>query len=277
MSGNRYIRRGTSPMREPKFGRMLLISLGLHLLLFIIFSGALVFNSERDQRPVYYVDLTQMPVANPQAGRPDARPKATKKPVTKPEKKPTVKRVPVKPVVKPTVKQAPVKPDVKTSQPQPESVKRQVNDANNSALQKKLAAMQREQVREELKQKLAALASGDSREEDTLAPDVPLGEPDAQGDEAGSSYQTYLKAFVTANWSLSLSQVRNVDAETKVRVVYSRSGQLVNFEVLTSSGESRFDDSIKKAILKEMQLPFEPPQDNWTQDITFNLKDLLDQ
>ncbi len=285
MSGNRYIRRSARPSVEPKFGRMLLVSLGLHLLLLIVFSGGLAFKGERDQRPVYYVDLTQMPVANPQAGRPDARPKATKKPDSKPEKKPTVKPVvkstvkpaPVKPVVKPTVKPTPVKPVVKTSQPQSESVKRQINAANDAALQKKLAAMQREQEREELKQKLAALASGDSREEDTLAPDVPLGEPDAQGDEAGVSQLVWLEAFIKANWSLSRYQVRNVDAETKVRVVYSRSGQLVNFEVLKSSGEAIFDDSIKKAIFKEKQLPFEPPQDNWTQDIIFNLKNLLDQ
>ena len=68
---------------EPKIGRMLLVSLGLHLLFFLIFSGVLVFNDERDPRPVYYVDLTQSPVERPQAGRPDARPKTTKKTIKK--------------------------------------------------------------------------------------------------------------------------------------------------------------------------------------------------
>ncbi len=259
MSGNRYIRHGARPSKEPKIGRMFLFSLGLHLLLLLVFSGVFIFKSDRDRRPVYYVDLTKMPVANPQAGRPDARPKTTKK-VTKKAVKKTVKK---------TVKTAPVK---KTT-----SKTKQIAVASDADIQQKLDALKRKQERDELKQKLAALAAGDSRDEDVLASDVPLGMPDGQGDEAGASYQAYLQAFLKEQWTLSRYQVRNEDAETTVRLVYSRTGQLLNLEVLKSSGESKFDASVKEAILKEQQLPFEPHQDNWTQDVIFNLKDLLDQ
>ena len=265
MSGNKYIRRGARSSKEPKIGRMFLFSLGLHLLLFLVFSGALVFRSERDPRPVYYVDLTQLPVANPQAGRPDARPKTTKKTTKKPVKK----------TVKKTVSKAPVKKTPSKPKPKPLLVD------SDAEIQKKLAKLQEKQTRdqeyEELKAKLAALASGDNRTEDNLGSEAPLGVPDGQGDEAGASFQVYLQAYLKEQWSLSRLQVRNEDAETRVRLVYSRTGKLVVFEVLEASGESKFDESVKMAILKGQQLPFEPQQDNWTQDVTFNLKDLLDR
>jgi outer membrane biosynthesis protein TonB len=269
MSGNRYIRRGSKPAREPKIGRMLLVSLGLHLLVFLIFSDSLIFEVRRDPRPVYYVDLTQMPVANPQAGRPDARPKTTKKPVQKEIKKPVKKTV-----VKKSVEKKPVKKSVAEPKPKPKPAEPVVSSAE---IQEKIAAMQRAQEREELKKKLAALASVDNRSEDALDNKAPIGEPDGQGSDAGVSQQTYLQAFLKAQWSLSRYQVRSTDINTRVRVVYNRTGQLISTEVLESSGEPVFDNTVKMAILKGRQLPFEPPHDNWTQIVNFNLKELLDQ
>ena len=175
MSGNKYIRRSARPPSEPKIGRMFLVSVGLHLVLFLVFSGALIFKSDRDRRPVYYVDLTQIPVANPQAGRPAARPKATKKAPKK-----TVKKT-----VKQTAQKTPVKKT--TSKPKPTVVD------NNADIQKKLDTLKRQRERDELKQKLAALAAGDSRDEDVLDSNAPLGMPDGQGDEAGASH---LKEFL---------------------------------------------------------------------------------
>lgn len=261
MSGNRYLRRSARAPQEPKIGRMFLVSLGLHLLLFIIFSGALVFKSERDRRPVYYVDLTKVPVANPQAGRPDARPKPTK---------PAPKKA-----VKQTVKPAPVTKPV--SKPQPDSIKRPAPAVSDADIQKKLEALKRQREREDLKQKLAALAAGDSRDDDALASDAPLGMPDGQGDEAGASHLAYLEAFIKAHWSLSRYQVRNTDVEASAWVVYNKQGRLVDFSLQEASGEKVFDDSIKTAILKSNQLDFEPQFADQKITITFNLKDLLDQ
>jgi hypothetical protein len=261
MSGNRYTRRGARSPGEPKIGRMFLLSLGLHLVLFLVFSGVLIFQGERDRRPVYYVDLTKMPVANPQAGRPDARPKTTKKkkPAKKTVKKPVKKAVVTKP----------------KSQPKPLKVD------SDAEIQKKLKAMQDKQQRrnemEALKQQLAALAAGDTRSEDDLGSEAPLGEPDAQGDEAGISELRWLKAYIKQNWSLSQYQVRRTDLEATVWVIYSSSGRLVDFSLQKESEESRFNESIKKAILKSKQLEFEPGFANQKVTITFNLKDLLDR
>jgi outer membrane biosynthesis protein TonB len=267
MSGNRYIRRGRL-IQEPKIGRMLLVSLGLHLLLFIIFSGGLVFTGERNQRPVYYVDLTQMPVANPQAGRPDAR----SKPVTKEVKKPAPEKIekpaekkPAQPVQKPV------------SKPQPEVVKRVDPAVSAVEFEKKLAAMKEKNERKALKEKLAALASGDSRDEDALASDAPLGMPDGQGDEAGVEQLVWLEAFIKSNWSLSTYALVRTDVEATAWVIYNKEGRLVDFSLQKASGEKVFDDSIKKAILKSKQLEFEPGFANQKISIIFNLRDLQDR
>ena len=240
-----------------------MVSLGFHLILFLVFSGVLVFQGERDRRPVYYVDLTKLPVANPQAGRPDARPKTTKK------------KKPVKQVVKKPVKKAPV------SKPKPETVKPVVPEISDSAIEKKLAAMQEKQQKrqeiEDLKQQLANLAAADSRDEDTLVSEAPLGMPDGQGDEAGVSQLLWLEEFIKANWSLSQYQVTRTDLEATAWVIYNKDGTLIDFSLPDGSGERIFDDSIKAAILKSRQLDFEPGFANQKVTITFNLKDLLDR
>lgn len=261
MSGNRYIRRGVRPSKEPKIGRMFVLSLGLHLVLFLVFSGVLIFQGERDRRPVYYVDLSKMPVAKPQAGRPDARPKTSKKkqPAKKTVKKPVKKAVVTKP----------------TSQPKPTRVD---SDAD---IQKKLQAMQEKAAKrkeiDDLKAKLAALAAGDSRAEDELGPEAPLGMPEGQGDEAGISQLLWLETYIKQNWSLSQYQVRRTDLEATAWVIYNKAGRLVDFSLQNNSGERLFDDSIKNAILKSQQLDFEPGFANQKVTITFNLKDLLDR
>ena len=262
MSGNHYTRRGGRPSQEPKIGRMLLVSLGLHLVFFLIFSGALVFNDERDPRPVYYVDLTQMPVERPQAGRPDARPKKTPKKTTKKTVKKPVKKV---------VRKTPVKKSLKTVKTIEPTV------TNPADIQKKIEAMRRKQEREVLKQKLAVLAAGDSREEDALDVDAPLGVPEGQGDEVGYSQLIWLEAFIKANWSFSRYQVTRTDVEAKAWVIYNQDGRLVNFSLQISSGEKVFDESIKSAIQKSDQLSFKPGFANQKITINFNLRDLLDR
>jgi len=267
MSGNRYIRRGRQ-IQEPKLGRMLLVSLGLHLLLFIIFSGGFVLTGERNQRPVYYVDLTRIPVADPQAGRPDARPKPVTKEIKKPApvktEKPAEKK-PAQPVQKPV------------SKLRPEVAKRVDPAVSEAELEKKLAAMKRENEREALKEKLATLAAGDSRDEDALVGDAPLGMPDGQGGEAGVEQLVWLEAFIKSQWSLSRYTLVRTDVEATAWVIYNKEGRLVDFSLQKASGEKVFDESIRSAILKSTQLEFAPGFANQKITIIFNLRDLQDR
>jgi colicin import membrane protein len=267
MTGNRYTGRARRPAPEPKFGRMLLISMALHLLVLGLFTG-LPSSIDPVRRPVYYVDLTRLPVADPQAGRPDARPKEVVKKPTPAAKPATVKKPTADVRPKPTAK------PVTTTPPKPTAVKPGISEADIS---KKLAKMREEQERKDeiqaLKDKLAALAATDTRGEDA-APVAPLGMPDARGDEAGVSTEVWLQAYLKEMWRLSRYQVSNLDLWCKVQIDFSADGRLLNFKFLRESGDVLFDDSVRTAVLKVDKLERAPGK-FWQVEVVFNLKDLI--
>lgn len=270
-------------------------SLVLHLLVFGIFAGWLIPRMDTPKKPVYFVDLTTMPVKDPQAGRPDAPaapdPKAPKAPEAKAEPKPPAKpevKVPPKPEPKPEPKtppkaepKLPAKPEPKpTLKPEPKAPAKPVEKtADYSDVQAKLADMKRkQQAREDmdaLKQKLAALTSSDTRGKPSV-PDAPLGMPQGKGKEVGVDQATWLNAFYKANWSLSKYQVMRLDLQINLKIVYDAKGNLLDYSIVKASGDGVFDDSVRKAVLKEKKLPFEPGQ-RLELDVVFNLKDLMEK
>ncbi len=258
---------------DPKFGRLLLLSLIVHGLIWVAFSGSWLGSSSRPKPPVYYVDLVHKPVLNPQAGRPDPRP--AKKPKAAPVKRtapaviPPAPKVPAKPAVKPlvkptkTVKPKPVpKPVVK---PKPQKDK-QVQ----SALDEIRERQARQAERDAMKDKIAKLAAA------TVPADVPVGMPDGTGDEVGISALLFVQAFIRENWALSpylLDQSRIANLEAKATLRYSKAGKLVSYRVDQLSGNKQFDDSLKRAIIKSQQLPQALPKD-LNLVVVFNLKDM---
>src|SRR5690606_34533291 len=100
--------------QDPRFTRLLFASLGAHLAVVLLFSGIFLPGFKRDMRPVYHVDLVNLPVMNPQAGRPDARPEPAPAPA-----KPAAPE-PVKASPPPAAPKAEVKPEaVKLAKPEP--------------------------------------------------------------------------------------------------------------------------------------------------------------
>ncbi|MGE4544070.1 MAG: TonB family protein [Pedobacter sp.] len=268
---------------EPSLFWLLVISLALHIVVFVLFSGVFFGGTHIDKRPVYYVDLSKMPVLNPQAGRPDggtapkAKPAAKPKPAApapQPAPKPEPRTSKPKSVAsKPAVtKPAPVKDSSKPAKPT-----EAVQHAEQS-VQDKIAAMRQNQQRQQeladLKNKIAAL-SGDAPTGKSYGSGAPLGMPDGSGDEIGVDQQTWLQAFYKENWSLSKYQVSRRDLQATVHVSYSADGTLTNYRFVESSGDATFDDSLKKAILKTKVLPFKPGK-LLQFDVVFNLKDLMD-
>jgi len=258
---------------------MVLASLGLHLVVLLIFSGVILPRFDRPRQPVYFVDLVNLPVARPQAGRPDARPEPAKvKPVAKPEETRSEPK-PAPPPPKPTPKvQAPLKtapPAPKAAVPKPP---KPAPAPNYQDTLKKIEAMQqtreRQQELDALKQKLARLAASDTRPGST-PPEAPVGMPEGKGDQAGPDQRAWLQAFFKANWRLSKYQVSTRNLEARVTVRYDAKGNLLDYQMRKTSGDQAFDDSVKRAVLLDKQLPFAPghPID---EEIVFNLKDLLE-
>jgi len=265
MTGNRFIRRPGMLSPEPKFGRMLGASMILHLIVVLVFTGVLIPRMKSEPRPVYVVDLVNLPVANPQAGRPDATPK--RKPVkAAPKPKPTVQPKPKatpKPVAKPKPKpKLAAKPAVK---PTPKADYQDVMSA--------IDKLKRQKELADLKQKLAAMSTQDTR---THAVNAPLGEVAGSGTEEGVGYQSWLTQAYRNNWSLSQYQVSHPERlEIQVDVVYDARGFLKDYIVKKDSGDRRFDDSVIRAIRAVERLE-PPPSKEFKETFTFNLKDLLE-
>ncbi|MBW2451061.1 MAG: TonB C-terminal domain-containing protein [Deltaproteobacteria bacterium] len=252
---------------HPKLGRFLVASLIAHTVLVILLAGGLFDSARRVKPPVYYVDLVHKPVLNPQAGRPEARAKpAPKAPAAKKAVAPQPKAKP-----KPTADKLPTAKTKPTPAPKPEAVK--------SAEQRRLAAIEelrQKQARQsdidDIKQRLAKLQSAGA----SVPQDVPIGMPDGSGTEAGVSVVSHVQAFIQSNWALSpylLDQSRMGTIQAKVFLVYSDSGELIRYRILEPSGDSQFDDSIKRAIIKSKQLDHKLPK---TMELTvlFNLKEM---
>jgi outer membrane biosynthesis protein TonB len=260
MTGNRFIRRGLRTDLEPKLGRAFLVSFFLHLFIVLIFSGLILPRFDSDRPPVYYVDLVNLPVENPQAGRPDAAPKKSAKKRAAKKTSPQVKK-------SSTVSVSKTAPSVKTGP----------SDADISARITKMQKKQQSRKEiEDLKKKLAALATTDTRGEEA-APDVPIGMPEGTGDQVGPSHFAWLQAYLKHQWALSEYQVTRLDLEAVVFLEYDKTGRMTDFRFLEKSYDRIFDDSVKAAILKSQQLPKPPPVPVWRVEVVFNLKDLLDR
>ena len=303
MADNQFQRRGADFHPDPKIGRLVLLSLILHLVLVVVFSGGFSHHSKPPKRPVYYVDLTKLPVANPRAGRPDGQsgaPKAAKKSTPAPVKKtpPAVKKaVPaVKKAAPPTPAKEAVKPSGSTNKSAKKVASKAVtkdqqvakktatasqasanSDTNYQSAMSAIEKIRRKQEMAALKDKLAALAGSDSRTGTAVGggSSAPLGMPDGTGDQAGVSQERWLQARLTKNWSLSKYQVVRRDLESRVRITYNSAGVLTGKEFIKPSGDSTFDDSVTRAILKSRQLEFKPGR-QLEVVVIFNLKDLMD-
>jgi hypothetical protein len=260
--------------KDPKFGRLLLVSLVVHVLIWAAFTGDWFGSSTRPKPPVYYVDLIHKPVLNPQAGRPDPRPskKQQAAPVKKSVATPVAPKAATKPEVKPLAKPA------KTATPAPKTVpkpdQRQEKKVQ-SAIDEIRQRQAREAERDALKDKLAKLRESVGAAA-TVPADVPVGMPDGTGDEVGVSALAFVQAFIQQNWALSpylLDQSRIANIEAKAILAYSSAGTLVRYRIDTPSGNPQFDDSLKKAIIKSQQLPQPLPKD-LELVVIFNLKEM---
>jgi colicin import membrane protein len=301
MVENRYQRHNAGLHPDPKIGRYFLFSLVLHLVVVLVFSGVFVSRPVREHRPVYYVDLSRLPVANPRAGRPDgslqagskaaaskpAAPAPAKAATPAPAKATTPAPKPAKPA-----KTVAAKPEVSRTEPVKKPDSSAATRSNKTAsgkgateksYQQTLKAMEamREKVRRQqeidaLKERIAALGASDSRAGGGSgggAGDVPLGMPDGKGTEAGVSQELWLQTWLKENWSFSRYQASRRDLVATTRITYDAEGNLAGYQFLKKSGDNNFDDSVTKAILKSRQLAFKPGR-RFEVDVEFNLKDL---
>lgn len=258
MTGNRFVRFGQLQHSDPKFGRLIAISLALHVVLLLAFQLGLGSRFTPPKKTVYYVDLSQLPVKSPRAGRPSP-------PAPKVKTPPPASR---KPAAAKSTAQSP---------PKTESAKIPRSDTTKAAIEKLRAEKIRSSKEQALRDKLAALSAEDTREATpAAASDAPLGSVSGQGDEIGPSQREWLNARLKELWNLSRYQVESLDLQAELELEFSPTGQLLHYRFLERSGSSRFDDSLVRVMLKlkDLELPFSFERRTRLRTI-FNLKDLI--
>ncbi|BCA78232.1 energy transduction protein TonB [Desulfuromonas sp. AOP6] len=258
---------------------MLVLSLAAHLAVILSFTVGLIPLRQTPPREVYHVDLVNLPVKDPQAGRPDARPTETKKPEPPqpalPKPVPPAPKVEAKPAPKPAPKPAqkpavPVKPKAKPAE------KKTAAPAAQSDPLKAIEEMRKRQeldkAIEDLKQKADRLSQSDTR--NSVASQAPVGMPTGKGTEAGPDHQAWISKHVKAGWTLSRHQVSRLDLVAVVRLQFDARGNLRHFEFEEKTMDAPFNNSIEQAIRQLPKLP--NTSGPLTLTVIFNLEDLME-
>lgn len=260
-AGNRFRRRRTRGDGEVRFGRMLAISLVIHGLVVLLSAVAWQPALHRPPTEIYRVELVYLPVAVPQRGRP------TPAVVTAPERPaPPVNTAATKAPPLPPPRKTPTKAATKTAP---------LSDTAYDAAQDVIERMQRKQEIAEVKQKLKELLKADTRKA-TSAPTAPAGAEPGKDKDPGSTYEAYIRQFLKEAWTLSKYQVGSLNLAAEVSLTFDAHGTLTDYRFLRRSGETRFDESVQRAVLDLRQLPTAPGQ-TFSLRVTFNLKELLER
>jgi TonB family protein len=246
---------------------MLLISLAGHLLLTLLFLFSLRGHYRPPATEAYRVDLVALPVASPRAGRPDAV--VAEKPAPAPRPAPPAKAAPS--VAKPTPlpgKGAKKSPTAKSGPLLPAA------DGDYDAAQDRIERLRRRQEIADLQARITAMQVAERQRKSSAT--APAGVTDGKGSELGASYNAYIHKSVQEAWVLSRYQVSNLDREAVVELTFNAKGTLSGYRVLKGSGDERFDDSVRRAVLNLVQLPTAPGR-AFTTTVRFNLKELLER
>jgi outer membrane biosynthesis protein TonB len=266
VTGNRYRRERRGKIRvDPGLGRMLLFSLGGHLLLALLVLLTVQSGYRVKPDETYRVDLIALPVANPRAGRPEAA------------AEPAVKKVPPAPVAQTRATAKPVLPAGKAATkpavlPAAKGKATPSEDSDYDAAQDRIERLRRRQEMAEIESKIAAMHAAEARRKEQLT----TGTTGGTGSDLGVTYKAYIEKSVREVWTLSRYQVTSLDREAVVELSYDAKGRMSGYRFLKDSGDDRFDDSVRRAILDQGPLPTAPGK-VFKVTIAFNLKKLLER
>jgi colicin import membrane protein len=225
----------TLQKKEPGFRWMLFCSVVVHLACYFLLVKFHFSPLPLKEGPVYYVDVVNLPVANPRAGTPSspggASPAPARQEMTLPEKSP----------VKPTPKSAnsPRKPaaSVETARQFQERM---------AKIERDVEAKQVSAAIEALRSKVGAGGKGGQP-----------GMPGAKGTEAGSDYASYIRSRLTDAFITTIAY-QSKNPEAMVRLTIGKTGRVTGLRFEKSSKDRIFEDCVRRAISKAEET-FPPP------------------
>jgi colicin import membrane protein len=215
---------------------LLVVSFGAHLVLYYLLAVFHFSPTHLREEPVYYVDITNLPVANPRQGTPAVgtvpQPTAAAPEMQQPV--PAPPRTAAKPAAE---KSVPAKPA--------ESAKE--FDERMAKIARSVEAQHAESAIDALRKRVAAGSKGSP------------GMPTATGTESGSSYAAFIQSRLSDAFRETISY-QSKNPEMFVRLTIDRNGRVVGQKVERSSRDLVFENSVRRAIAKA-EANFPPPPD----------------
>jgi colicin import membrane protein len=222
-------------IKEPEFGWMLLCSVVLHLASFFLLVKFHFSPLPLKEGPVYYVDIVNLPVANPRAGSPSSpggsSPAPARQEMTLPEKS--------------SYKSNP--------KPAPSIRKPAATVETDRQFQERMAKIERDVEAKQVSAAIDALRNKVGAGGKGGQP----GMPGATGTEAGSDYASYIRSRLTDAFCTTIAY-QSKNPEVMVRVTIGKTGKVTGLRFEKSSKDRIFEDSVRRAITKAEQT-FPPP------------------
>ncbi len=227
--------------------QMVILSTICHLLFYL---AAIKLNfsflSGIKEEPVYYVDVVNLPVADPQAGSPVLAGSATALPT--PIERQEMK-LPAKTPAKTTLPK-------KLPHPVPQAGKTTGTAETAREFEERINRIQKET---EARHQAAALESLRKKSTAGTGAGVP-GMPGATGKEAGSDYANYIQSRLRDAFAATITY-QSKNPEVLVRLTLNKKGRLIRYRLEKSSGDKVFEDAVILAITNA-EKSFPPPPNN---------------
>jgi colicin import membrane protein len=225
----------TLQKKEPGFGWMLLCSTAIHLVCYFLLVEFQFSPRPFKEGPIYYVDVVNLPVANPRAGTPSSPGRAPSRPVQQ------EMALPAKSSLKASAKPKPL-----TQKPAASGETARQFEERMAKIERDVDAKHHSAALDALQKKVATAGNGGQ-----------TGMPGAKGTEAGSDYAAYIRSrLMDAFRTTIVRQTKN--PEVMVRLTIDRNGKVIGSHFEKSSKDRIFEDSVRRTILKAEQT-FPPP------------------
>lgn len=223
--------------KDPRMGRVLLLSTLLHLTLLGVAERLSRFIPPLPHHPPYEVEIVSLPVAEPLHS--DTPPAADISPTESSHQQETFPPTPSPPRSSHPSSKAPM-----VSSPPSQ----QDSDAE---LERRIEALRRKEEERHLEESLGRLRR-------KSAPPPPTGSPAGSGTEQGGDYTIYLHEILSKAFRETITY-QSVAPETAVRIIIDGKGRLIGTRIDRRSGDRLFDDAVLRAIGKVARTLRPPP------------------
>jgi colicin import membrane protein len=237
--------------KEKKLGPPFVVSLLLHLGVLLVGAQFHLFTAgPLSSAPVYYVDLVNLPVANPQAGAAGGAGGGAPEPAAPPPP-------PAPPAMKLPTRAPQQTKAAKAPAPAPPATSPRGKGESSKEFEERLARLERDAesrrqaaVLDALRKKVTAGTAGKGGDTGTANTAGKGGAPGASGTQAGSYYDTYIRSRLEDAFQVEDTFKPDQNKVVVVRITIGRTGKITSLQVDQNSSDKMFNDAVMRTITR---------------------------